>query len=202
MWTISIHAPLAGCDVSHHSHPTPNFRFQSTHPLRGATAPHRTATPASCHFNPRTPCGVRRRCTTRGHRRSRHFNPRTPCGVRHKVAGARDDARNISIHAPLAGCDQVKRRCFDHRIHFNPRTPCGVRQRSRAMMPKSHRHFNPRTPCGVRPAQQVSRPRSVPFQSTHPLRGATAKAHKKMRHFCAKGINTSSLCAKNAHPAT
>lgn len=42
----------------------------------------------------------------------------------------------------------------------------------------------------------------VVFQSTHPLRGATAKAHKKMRHFCAKGINTSSLCAKNAHPAT
>lgn len=43
---------------------------------------------------------------------------------------------------------------------------------------------------------------AMTFQSTRPLRGATAKAHKKMRHFCAKGINTSSLCAKNAHPAT
>ena len=35
---ISIHAPLAGCDVRH-SHPMISFsRFQSTHPLRGATA--------------------------------------------------------------------------------------------------------------------------------------------------------------------
>ena len=33
-------------------------------------------------FNPRTPCGVRRRVGT-GKAHGRYFNPRTPCGVRH-----------------------------------------------------------------------------------------------------------------------
>ena len=81
--TISIHAPLAGCDVGCLSLLVLRSIFQSTHPLRGATAsPMRSpvankisihAPLAGCdnvfrlglfdaeHFNPRTPCGVRRR---------------------------------------------------------------------------------------------------------------------------------------------
>ena len=78
--------------------------FQSTHPMRGATdcrcrihdhtnisihAPH-----AGCdetqkndlahisNFNPRTPCGVRRRHDRHLPAAVRDFNPRTPCGVR------------------------------------------------------------------------------------------------------------------------
>ena len=80
--TISIHAPLAGCDC-----------------VLCATSQHRS------YFNPRTPCGVRRVDVTnrkamtpisihaplagcdinlfRITRISFHFNPRTPCGVRH-----------------------------------------------------------------------------------------------------------------------
>ena len=81
----------------------PNQIFQSTHPLRGATAdgafsgtPHFISIHAPlagcdgrlCHdrrperyFNPRTPCGVRR-ILTAASKRLKYFNPRTPCGVR------------------------------------------------------------------------------------------------------------------------
>ena len=56
----------------------------------------------------------------------------------------------ISIHAPLAGCDRLQFTIADLRIHFNPRTP-----------------------CGVRPLQDRYQPKAYQFQSTHPLRGAT-----------------------------
>ena len=37
LYTISIHAPHAGRDQPYNIHYTPNFRFQSTRPMRGAT---------------------------------------------------------------------------------------------------------------------------------------------------------------------
>ena len=58
---------------------------------------------------------------------------------------------DISIHAPLAGCDPIGRYAR-----------------------KFAQHFNPRTPCGVRPEQRYEESRQMPFQSTHPLRGATS----------------------------
>ena len=147
--SISIHAPRAGCDIqrkANHARTsdfnprTPcgvrleklriNFNavlFQSTHPVRGATQslfrykgdltifqsthPVRGATSARglpmllvLNFNPRTPCGVRR--------------PKFNYEVRHK---------NISIHAPRAGCDDMEPALFPDSFNFNPRTPCGVR---------------------------------------------------------------------------
>ena len=57
----------------------------------------------------------------------------------------------ISIHAPLAGCDS--------------RRPGGQRP---------ERNFNPRTPCGVRLDKVPPEVLERIFQSTHPLRGATA----------------------------
>ena len=36
--------------------------------------------------------------------------------------------RDISIHAPHAGCDAPLRRWCKRGTYFNPRTPCGVRQ--------------------------------------------------------------------------
>ena len=147
--TISIHAPLAGCD------PAPNaiFRrrvvFQSTHPLRGATIDQKGKEPKVVHFNPRTPCGVRRvvgrvwgipaqisihaplagcDCLPRrSPRRPGNFNPRTPCGVRPTVEYVTRKDFDISIHAPLAGCDLRTPTPNALRIYFNPRTPCGVR---------------------------------------------------------------------------
>ena len=40
---ISIHAPLAGCDLCEYPGRVRLYRFQSTHPLRGATRPIRKA---------------------------------------------------------------------------------------------------------------------------------------------------------------
>ena len=122
--------------------------FQSTRPVRGATSPPPDPapdTPISIHapragrdpdgcppahwqrdFNPRAPCGARRRSSMISRRRT-NFNPRAPCGARlsglwvrvvgtrfqstRPVRGAtvgRRAARqrvDISIHAPRAGRD-------------------------------------------------------------------------------------------------
>ena len=104
---ISIHAPLAGCDRSVRwdgdfqqnfnprtpcgvrllrlvALPRPK-RFQSTHPLRGATSG------SQCTFLSRP-----------------YFNPRTPCGVRRTAPSQISASYLISIHAPLAGCDPLE----------------------------------------------------------------------------------------------
>ena len=57
----------------------------------------------------------------------------------------------ISIHAPLAGCDDFLGKFIYNKLNFNPRTPCGVRRGS------------------SKNALDIEK-----FQSTHPLRGATA----------------------------
>ena len=101
---ISIHAPLAGCDEFISFAKKGGKKFQSTHPLRGATRAKKTACTRLCisihaplagcdvletclqsdrrNFNPRTPCGVRRCHGRRSPGTGRDFNPRTPCGVR------------------------------------------------------------------------------------------------------------------------
>ena len=102
---ISIHAPLAGCDHTAIRALLCLLRFQSTHPLRGATGRRAVRLP---------------------------------------------DHRVISIHAPLAGCDPPLPEAESRRpIYFNPRTPCGVRRR-KGENGKELANFNPRTPCGVR----------------------------------------------------
>ena len=57
----TIHAPLAGCDLDRSQTPMLYWRrFQSTHPLRGATTGRiKHDTGNTGNFNPRTPCGVR-----------------------------------------------------------------------------------------------------------------------------------------------
>ena len=60
------------------------------------------------------------------------------------------EVRDVSIHAPRAGCDK---------------------QRPRQGLIVSR--FNPRTPRGVRPLCSSAPCASVVFQSTHPARGAT-----------------------------
>ncbi len=79
---ISIHTPHAGCDYIHIETRIDKSKFQSTHPMRGATrwstaqveseiisihTPHAGCDNLGCrvlcymrYFNPHTPCGVRR----------------------------------------------------------------------------------------------------------------------------------------------
>ena len=103
---ISIHAPRAGCDSDGCFCNHGTERFQSTHPVRGATH--------------------RRRIQQRQSRKISIHAPRAGCDRRRDTT--QPAARPISIHAPRAGCDDRKR-AKDTRPHnFNPRTPCGVRR--------------------------------------------------------------------------
>ena len=58
---ISNNAPLGGCDAASGFSMPFQALFQSTHPLRGATSRRMPPRTANSNFNPRTPCGVRRR---------------------------------------------------------------------------------------------------------------------------------------------
>ena len=198
---LSIHAPRAGCDRSMNgqsnglqrfqsTHPVRGatiisfrfckyvFSFQSTHPVRGATKapaycfspviifqsthPVRGATYALCDigtsiakFQSTHPVrGATLGCPRRSLAARRHFNPRTPCGVRRSCMVRLPLDLQISIHAPRAGCDSdpPKNTIIDDTfqsthpvrgathakfqrilvaINFNPRTPCGVRRGSK-----------------------------------------------------------------------
>ena len=174
--SISIHAPLAGCDTIRILFFREFFQFQSTHPLRGATRALALNRALRRYFNPRTPCGVRPadvRIAFQVHGISIHA-PLAGCDDLRRVRSGRV---HISIHAPLAGCDEPPRRARRRlKTDFNPRTPCGVRldigalyitddgfqsthplrgaTRTRWPDADCKRHFNPRTPCGVRPGQK------------------------------------------------
>ena len=61
-------------------------------------------------------------------------------------------------------------------FYFNPRAPCGAR-RVRAVQREGGRDFNPRAPCGARPSPKSVGVDMYPFQSTRPMRGATAEVY-------------------------
>ena len=78
------------------------------------------------------------------------FNPRAPCGARRR-----------------------KRCRLTRSSRFNPRAPCGARP-SAARPPCRRRRFNPRAPCGAQLILFTSKSIISMFQSTRPVRGATA----------------------------
>ena len=103
VYGVSIHAPRAGRDGGTLKGLQRKAAFQSTRPVRGATciceclllhrkvsihapragrdAVHATASFRALSFNPRAPCGARRR-SSRCPRFIICFNPRAPCGAR------------------------------------------------------------------------------------------------------------------------
>ena len=105
--------------------------------------------PLGRYFNPRPPCGGRRR------RRPRpasgwYFNPHPPCGGRLQPRRNRRNQKN-----------------------FNPRPPCGGRQSIQDAY-NGFANFNPRPPCGGRPhAHGSSAPSVGSFQSTSSVRRTT-----------------------------
>ena len=154
----------------------------------------RTSPPA-CHFNPRTPCGVRRglAAPVRRFRPISIHAPRAGCDAFPPPGPL--SRKQISIHAPRAGCDitpgdylrrpkefqsthpvrgatllQVRGRYVQPISIHAPRAGCDIRDISNSA---TTTYFNPRTPCGVRPLEYIVSPMSKAFQSTHPVRGAT-----------------------------
>ncbi len=100
---ISIHAPLAGSDVCVCVNDTQHTVFQSTPPLRGATGSVSQRSRVCSHFNPRPPCGERRRPSSRSTRSRRYFNPRPPCGERRLPSLLCFSASSFQSTPPLRG---------------------------------------------------------------------------------------------------
>ena len=169
---ISIHAPRVGCDVPaiclavsklNFNPRTPCgvrrttrivittiTRFQSTHPVWGATlglsiigsifgisihAPRvgcdsklgiwYDQLKISIHA-PRVGCDDRRKYR---HFRNCYFNPRTPCGVRLVLVNGDSATVKFQSTHPVWGATGLGGPAGDGVMDFNPRTPCGVRQR-------------------------------------------------------------------------
>ena len=78
----------------------------------------------------------------------------------------------ISIHAPLAGCDSAATSLVGCTYNFNPRTPCGVRPQRGLVLVKVP-PFQSTHPLRGATRLPPLWPRQATFQSTHPLRGAT-----------------------------
>ena len=191
---ISIHAPLAGSDILHRRPPSSSSRFQSTLPSRGATELYALRSRRyviSIH----APLAGSDSSSPIRSRRCVNFNPRSPRGERPAPPissamalafqstlpsrGATMSARaisfllQISIHAPLAGSDDVPDNRHNPRCYFNPRSPRGERlgsfgqcldlglisihaplagsDQSRGWIWPRNTNFNPRSPRGERP---------------------------------------------------
>ena len=149
------------------------------------------------YFNPRGPCGPRRRQDFDCRRVIWHFNPRGPCGPRPTASGCHSaiwpfqssrslrtatarllqnagGRQNISILAVLADRDSSPWRPGpERRTYFNPRGPCGPRPCLRCL-PKQNQDFNPRGPCGPRRFTKLPEQKKAEFQSSRSLRTATA----------------------------
>ena len=125
------------------------FKFQSTHPARGATGGRILRPPSgviSIHA-PREGCDQTFMSLPLETREFQSTHPARGATIRHRHVGY---LAQISIHAPREGCDGGT----------NLTATIGG-------------DFNPRTPRGVRPAPIPSAMVNWLFQSTHPARGAT-----------------------------
>ena len=103
------------------------------------------------------------------------FNPRTPCGVRRRRGKIKSFAKKFQSTHPVWGatsrCSTAARRAFK----FQSTHPVWGATRKDWRTVKPDDHFNPRTPCGVRLYGMMAQDPVKQFQSTHPVWGATRK---------------------------
>ena len=103
--SISIHAPIVGCDITLGAKKYAYSQFQSTHPSWGATLRLAEVQHHSCKFQSTHPSWGATRVSAESNRSSA-----------------------ISIHAPIVGCDQILAMRWKTLLDFNPRTHRGVRR--------------------------------------------------------------------------
>ena len=119
---ISIHAPRAGGDRNGEKTKKHIRRFQSTPPVRGATAAYWPCS-RTRYFNPRPPCGGRHTASSNYVRCVADFNPRPPCGGRRRNGKHIRRHTAISIHAPRAGGDPYVKTQRNDRQHISIHAP-------------------------------------------------------------------------------
>ena len=148
-FAISIHASHAGCDIS---------LF--------------LCLPFPDYFNPRIPCGMRRRLNRRVYFLRLISIHASHAGCDVQGAGRGDPQEQISIHASHAGCDV-------RRFKYSANTSISIHAShagcDKLSQPPLHGnlYFNPRIPCGMRQNEEIKASDLYRFQSTHPMRDAT-----------------------------
>ena len=214
--SISIHAPLAGrdaqgldqCRPARHFNPrapcgarpeptgTPifNTRFQSTRPLRGATARQKRARRGSKFQSTRPLRGATRlsvtlwQCLTafqstrplrgatpsRPGRRylTRDFNPRAPCGARLLLFQWAEVRADFNPRAPCGARRRDILPCGEV-IHISIHAPLAGRDKMLAIMDGQQRGFQSTRPLRGATDIALATDKNQAFQSTRPLRGAT-----------------------------
>ena len=168
---ISIHAPRVGCDSVPTSVSSANRRFQSTHPVWGATPRPGRRIYTSSFQSTHPVWGATSRSVLRiswpPRFQSTHpvwgATASASCSIcplslfqsTHPVWGAtflhtvNTAYQKFQSTHPVWGATSRWRRRPRPGRYFNPRTPCGVRHIFDAAI-DAHGNFNPRTPCGVR----------------------------------------------------
>ena len=124
--------------------------FQSTRPVRGATTLRETA------------------------RRAGRFQSTRPVWARQADRTCAGEQHYISIHAPRAGRDAYFSPVWGGSPYFNPRAPCGARRHVWQYADGKHIISNhaPRAGRDLQFPNTHKAPEG--FQSTRPVRGATA----------------------------
>ena len=188
--------------------------FQSTLPLRGATAKflrgfdqgqisiHAPLTGSDTevvvipvpriNFNPRSPYGER-------HLHffydviPVYFNPRSPYGERPSIFDLTHPIPRFQSTLPLRGATKV---VFWARGHADISIHAPLTGSDAARKPASFKmsHFNPRSPYGERPSLPIFPWEEKRFQSTLPLRGATSF----LQPFPSSGLFQSTLPLRGA----
>ena len=130
------------------------MEFQSTLPLRGATCGGHTGSSISGRFQSTLPLR----------------------GATNAINGI-DSSTSISIHAPLAGSDQLGSVSYADKLIFQSTLPLRGATPAASATSIQLPDFNPRSPCGERPTGRGIASAVWPFQSTLPLRGATNELH-------------------------
>ena len=144
--------------------------FQSTRPLRGATAhPYiRGLIPA---FQPTRPLRGATFCPCCPPYTRMHFNPRAPCGARQFRTVKYESGYGISTHAPLAGRDHGQRHGVQHPQGFQPTRPLRGATSASIIASCGNWNFNPRAPCGARRTKQKVICSPVDISTHAPLAG-------------------------------
>ena len=147
------------------------YRVSIHAPLRGATSFNVVQPRDSPGFNPRAPAG-RDPWVHRFGDLSLRFNPRAPAGRDLREVYNLSSIEWVSIHAPLRGATQVRRKDGGVRhvsIHAPLRGATYVRPYAAAVFPR----FNPRAPAGRDPRTSDEAFAVLEVSIHAPLRGAT-----------------------------
>ena len=148
--SISIHAPLTGCDLVGSKRSTPRK-----------------------YFNPRTPHGVRLPFLSPFRGIPLYFNPRTPHGVRRERIYIRVTAELFQSTHPSRGATRANGLLLSFAANFNPRTPHGVRRVVDLRQGAGYRFQSTHPSRGATLWLNFCPKSDSLFQSTHPSRGAT-----------------------------